>query len=484
MTFLTGSTVARAAISRRATLRAAAILCFTTASATVLAACGGSSGKTSSTTAAQSSTAISGGTTTTGARTTGAATAKSSTSVPINRNGAKLQILVGIDTAGFKLADQVAAAWKTKHPDISVSWVYDPAADDPNKILTMFAGGVPPDVFAIFPAPLVVFASKGVLQPLDPLVKQDKTDLSDFWPASITMFTWKGTLYGLPRGFANNPGYANLDAFKELGIPPPPTDFKDTTWTFDHITQVGKQLTKTANGRTTRFGTSIQTDLRDSWGPIVWSNGGEWFNTDMTACTVTETPAVEALQWLQDLIVKYKVAPRPDQVSELGGSLNMFTASQIGFYTYSGAWLRQTRVAKFNWDYSVTPRGAKGTVVGGGGVAWSIAKATKDLGDAWLLLQHVASAQTQKTLATVFYPGRRSAAEYLAALDPSLPPKHRQLLIDAMDYVRTDPVHPRWSEINTVITNQLSYLWDGSRPAKEVATQIKSGVDPILQGKV
>ncbi|MCL5947434.1 MAG: sugar ABC transporter substrate-binding protein [Chloroflexi bacterium] len=483
MTFLTGSTVTSTTISRRVALRAVAVLCLTAASTTVLAACGGSGSKTSSTAAAQTGTARSSGTVTTAAHTAGAA-ASSSTVAPVNRHGAKLQILVGIDTAGFKLADQVAAAWKAKHPDISVSWVYDPAADNPDKILTMFAGGDPPDVFAIFPAPLVVFADKGVLQPLDPLVKQGHYSLSDYWPASITMFTWKGILYGLPRGFANNPGYVNLDAFKARGLPAPPVDFKDTTWTFDHITQMAKELTKTANGRTTRYGTSIQTDLRDSWGPIVWSNGGEWFNADMTACTVTGTPAVEALQWLQDLIHKYQVAPRPDQAAWFGGALNMFVAGQIGFYTYSGAWLKQTRAAKFNWDYCVTPRGAKGTVVGGGGVAWSIAKVTKDLGDAWLLLQHVASAQSQKLLSTVFYPGRKSAAEYLAALNPNLPPKHRQLPIDAMDYVRTDPVHPRWSEINTVITNQLSYLWNGSRSAKEVAAQIKAGVDPILQGKV
>lgn len=484
MTFFTRPAVAETAISRRAALRVAAMLCLTTASATLLAACGGSGNHGSSTAAAETSVTRSTGAVTTVAHTAGAAAATSSTAAPINRHGAKLQILVGIDTAGFKLANQVAAAWKAEHPDISVSWVYDPAADNPDKILTMFAGGDPPDVFAIFPAPLVVFANKGVLQPLDPLVKQHHYDLSDFWPASIGMFTWKGTLYGLPRGFANNPGYVNLDAFKARGLPAPPVDFKDTIWTFNHVTRVAQELTKTVNGRTTRYGTSIQTDLRDSWGPIVWSNGGEWFNADMTACTVTEAPAVEALQWLQDLIHKYHVAPRPDQAAGFGGALNMFVAGQIGFYTYSGAWLKQTRAAKFNWDYCVTPRGAKGTVVGGGGVAWSIAKVTKDLGDAWLLLQHVASVQSQKLLATVFYPGRKSAAEYLATLDPNLPPKHRQLLIDAMDYVRTDPVHPRWSEINTVITNQLSYLWNGSRSAKEVATQIKAGVDPILQGKV
>ena len=471
-------------VSRRGILRALAALNLTLVGATVLAACG-QSNATAASTAAGGGTA---GSASVATASTASHVATTAVALPaataVSRNGAKLQILVGIDTAGFKLADQVAAAWKAKHPDITVSWVYDPAADNPDKILTMFAGGDPPDVFAIFPAPLVVFANKGVLQPLDPLVKQDKTDLSDFWPASIKMFTWKDALYGVPRGFANNPGYVNLDAFKEAGIPAPPTDFKDTTWTFDHIIQVAKQLTKTANGRTTRFGTDVLTDLRDSWGPIVWSNGGEWFNTEMTACTVTDAAAVDALQFLQDLITKYKVAPLSAQTAELGGDLSMFTANQVGFYTYSGAWLRQTRAAKFNWDYCVTPRGAKGTVVGGGGVAWSIAKATKDLKNSWLLLQHVADAQTQKTLATVFYPGRRSAAEYLAGLDPTLPPQHRQVLIEAMDYVRTDPVHPRWSEINTAITKQLSYLWDGSHPAKQVAGQIKATVDPILQGKV
>ena len=41
----------------------------------------------------------------------------------------------------------------------------------------------------------------------------------------------------------------------------------------------------------------------------VAANGGELFDKDLKTCTLNEPPAVEALQFLQDLVFRHRVMP-------------------------------------------------------------------------------------------------------------------------------------------------------------------------------
>ena len=45
---------------------------------------------------------------------------------------------------------------------------------------------------------MAYFASRGQLAALDPLLRRDRYDLTDFFPAAWELWAWQGRHYGLP----------------------------------------------------------------------------------------------------------------------------------------------------------------------------------------------------------------------------------------------------------------------------------------------
>ena len=55
-------------------------------------------------------------------------------------------------------------------------------------------------------------------------------------------------------------------------------------------------------------------------------------------------------------------------------------------------------------------------------------------------------------------------------LDPSQPPQHMKVFLDALNYARVNPEHARWDDVNRVIGQELSGLWNGTKSAREALT--------------
>ena len=54
---------------------------------------------------------------------------------------------------------------------------------------------------------------------------------------------------------------------------------------------------------------------REMWAPIMWSNGGDVWNEDLTKSTFGDKIAVDAVQWWGDLRNVDQVAPAPAQIA-------------------------------------------------------------------------------------------------------------------------------------------------------------------------
>src|SRR5438067_59703 len=80
---------------------------------------------------------------------------------------------------------------------------------------------------------------------------------------------------------------------------------------------------------------------------------------------------------------------------------------------------RQSGVTGFRWDVGVTPNGkVSPRQTTGGGTGWNIPAASKNVDEAWPLLQHLLAPDNQKIQAGFFYPSRKSIAEWYANADP------------------------------------------------------------------
>lgn len=388
----------------------------------------------------------------------------------------------GIPTA-VEIRQGFARTFTERNPGVIAEFVHVPT-NYWDKLQTMLAGGVPPDVFFMNSYFFTSYAAKGVLLALTPLVKRDNFDLSDFHPLALRNYTYRDVLYALPRDLDSRHIIYNVELFARSGLEPPPSDIKGPYWPFDRFLQTAQNLTLTDNQkRIVQYGVDIQTDF-PYWISFVYTNGGDLFDESLTRVRLTEEPAVAALQYLQDLRFKHRVAPTPEALQEQSG-LQMFYSGKVAM-TMGGAWQVGDfrKFCKFEWDVALLPVGATGRpITGSGGVAWAVAAQSKHQEIAWRLCQFLTSKEAQETESRLgnTTPTRRSVARSPAFLDTQgKPPKHMATFIDAQDILRVPPQLVNWPEINQALVRELDYLWTGRRPAREVAQAIKQAIEPLL----
>ncbi|MCL4546037.1 MAG: extracellular solute-binding protein, partial [Chloroflexi bacterium] len=208
-----------------------------------------------------------------------------------------------------------------EHPGASCTFILTPG-NYMDKLLTMIAGNDAPDIFFISPTDLPTLVAKQLLQPVDQYVARSHYDVQDFIPAALKQYQSGGKTYGLPRGFGMEAVFYNVDLFRKAQLPDVPANWKDTTWTFSALRNRAHQLTSGSEPNKT-FGYIVNPANAREWMTYVWSNGGEVFSHDYTQCLLNQAPAVEALQLLQDLIVKDRSAPTP-AVMQTSNAMNMF----------------------------------------------------------------------------------------------------------------------------------------------------------------
>ncbi|HEX2032665.1 MAG TPA: extracellular solute-binding protein, partial [Chloroflexota bacterium] len=296
-----------------------------------------------------------------------------------------------------------------------------------------------------------------------------------------------GKQYAYPLDFPNQALYYNVELFEQAGVAPPPGNWADDGWTFDRFLDTARRLTRETGAGTQWAYLTAHTSFRNWW---VWvaANGGELLDKDGKTCLLNEPPAVEGLQFLQDLVFKHRVMPDPQGYAQAGANLN-------GFFNGRGAmstlppWLGQVRRdMKQRWDVAPHPRGShararKACAGGGTGLALaSTAVGAQHVNEAWELLKFA----SQKPQVEVFtringiVPPLKSVANSPVFADPAQPPKSIKVFTDGAQYLRPDPSVVRWNDITRAINEELGALWSNQANARTVAEAIKRKVDGIL----
>jgi len=94
------------------------------------------------------------------------------------------------------------------------------------------------------------------------------------------------------------------------------------------------------------------------------------------------------------------------------------------------------------------------------------------------------SVDAEKLLAQggALLPSRISIAKQVWE-HPSGTPVHANIFLDGMNYVHPNPFVWNWSQIETMLIKELSYVWDGTKTAHDVMQAIKPLMDQLLQQK-
>src|SRR5579875_3502154 len=115
----------------------------------------------------------------------------------------------GKGTVVFRIWDETqlpgyrksVAEFHRRNPDITVTVEQLPYAQYWSKLVSEVAAGKGPDIFWNTVSYFPELVTRGVLVPMDDLMKRDSVDLSVYFPQVTDSYRYKGKLYGMPADF-------------------------------------------------------------------------------------------------------------------------------------------------------------------------------------------------------------------------------------------------------------------------------------------
>jgi hypothetical protein len=182
--------------------------------------------------------------------------------------------------------DKLFAKFRTDHPDITLkaqgiasnSW-----ADFANAVSTRLAGGQPLDVVQIATEGQRIFASKGLLEPLDPYIQRNQAEVDAYYqdtPPQLKQWLSQyaspdGKTYYMPGGYNTMALYVDSKIFSKAGVEVP------EQWTWEEFRDIGKTIKAKTGAFLTSVGSGYFTDVM----PWLLTNGASTFDEKWSTAT-------------------------------------------------------------------------------------------------------------------------------------------------------------------------------------------------------
>lgn len=374
------------------------------------------------------------------------------------------------------IMQEVIKAFEKRNPNIKVEGFSEVGARHYEKLDTMIAGGVAPDVIDMAVEFMPFYASRGALLNLQPLIDKDKDfNLKIFAPKLVQAWKYHGDQYGLPVNAQPLVLYYNKTMFKDAGI-----DFPTDNWNWNDFLVAAQKLTKReANGSTIQWATYLTT-WDGHWSPWVYQSGGNILDKTGTRCLLDRPEAKKAISFINDLINKYKIAPQPGAMAI--GDYDAFLTGAIAMHI-SGRWAVPTyrTIKAFEWDVvrllkdrrRGIPLYALGT---------TISSQTKYPQEAYKLAKFVTSKEAQKYFIKGgnMVPALSELAMSREFLEGT-PPTNNQAFVLSLNDVIVQP-GANWNQIFSVATTpELDLLFRGKQSVETTLKNIVEKTNRILK---
>lgn len=221
---------------------------------------------------------------------------------------------------------KLIADFNAEHADINVELVN---AGSYNDMITRMQAAVVsrrlPDVVMLEITRYGIFADRGVLEPLTTFLTDASFNQDDLIPGIREATLYKGTPYVIPFNNSVPVMYFNRDLLAEAGFDAPPA-----SW--DELLEYAQALTiRDSNGNVSQWGVTAPPQwVRHAF---VKQNLGDWMNEDLTEYILNQPEAVEAYQYLYDLIYTHEVA-NPEASTDANDDIARpaFTSGQTAIY--------------------------------------------------------------------------------------------------------------------------------------------------------
>jgi multiple sugar transport system substrate-binding protein len=289
------------------------------------------------------------------------AAAAAPTTAPAKTSGQAIKLRYALWDESF--LPIVTASFKdftARNPSITVEPEIVPFDDHFTKLQREFAGGNAADVFHLNAANAAAFAYGKQLLAVDDRMAKDGLKRDDFIKESLDIYEHlDGKLYVVPF-YLDSMGFAyNQDLLAKAKVPTPKELQAQGKWDWAALRDMARALTS-GDGPDKIHGFLAQNDGQTGYFNFIFANDGELWNADRTRTALDQPPAVEAIQFMGDLIQKDKTSPDPESLSTQG-KLPRFYAQKLAMFmagSFNVISLRNN-VKDFAWDVTQMPRGKK-----------------------------------------------------------------------------------------------------------------------------
>ena len=378
--------------------------------------------------------------------------------------------------------NELFAEFESENPDIDLeaqAVAVNNWAEFFNKISTQIAGGQVPDIIQVATEGQRMFASKGLLAPLDDYIAADQ-DVIDEYYADIdpNLIEWNaqysspdGKTYYLPGDFNTMAMWCNTELFDQAGVTLPA---RGEDWSWDEFEAAAQAVKETTDA----YAYAADTGYFIGVMPWVLTNGGSSFSEDWSTPTFDTPEVVEAATFVRSL-VEQELASAP------GGTFDQYTAfAQDKLACFGGGrWpvinIRNLDAIEKTQIVSWPVNSGNGSPVGWNG--YPIMKESENKDAAWTFIKFLISEGGSSFYAELggqAGPARRSVAESESYLANS--PVGTEILYDALTYATPIPSPDRGAEVQIVIEDAWQQILVGNTSPEEGAAAAQAALVPLL----
>jgi multiple sugar transport system substrate-binding protein len=412
---------------------------------------------------------------------------------PAAAGATKLVWYMNIDETRNNWAQKSIMPEFTKaNPDIQIELMTVPWADHDTKLFAMNAAGTSPDVFPQWgQSGGGTYYQKGILREIDDLAKESNWDLSNIPDVLKKSYTFDGKLYGVPMYSLGSFIYYNKELFDQAGVPHPPTDWNDKSWTWDEMVARATKLTKNTDDPTKAV-YGIQIDLNDLYSGVPWLFGANIFPEEAYAAGKLSTvelatpEMIEAVQAKADLTYKHKVAPSPSASEAISQAGNPLATGRVAM-VLNGGWgiWELAGLDSLKWGVAAIPMATR-HLIPTFSDPWYISKGSKHPQEAFTLVQYLTTGPGQRSIALELAapPADQTLLPEWYKKFPSVPANElEQVYKGALENARETPASLLYGyiQVEDVYNQKTAPVWNGEKSAAEVMPEVDKAANDALK---
>ena len=393
----------------------------------------------------------------------------------------KVTLVYSGDAEQKKIWETLFDAFRKEHPDIGLEARNIPSdswSEFFDTVSVQIAGGQVPDVVRVATEGQRLFASRGLVLPIDEYVDRDREELQPYFDdVHPNLIKWTNELsssgaekFYLPHGFNTMCIHYSTELFERAGVDEPTDD-----WSWDDF----RNAAETIHGKFPKtFGMDVPAAYFGGVMPWLLTNGANTMNADWTQSTVASPAAVEAAEFMRSLVAD-GISPKP------GGEYDAFTAMSQGKLAMFGGG-RWPVISLRNLDYVnkvkivAWPQAKeKGSPVGWD--AYPIMKEAENKEGAWEFVKFMAGKKATRLfaeLAGTIVPPLQSIAQSEAFYKNA--PEGTNKLFDALEYSTPIPSPDKGNVIEQNIIDAFEQILVGNSEPAEALGELNQKIQANL----